>query len=319
VREWDIKPGVTMHFSGRRSPNVRKGRTFIRYLYTLENWLHAAGNEGSLNFWRQDEGFWAPEGITNTVLDEATIIKARATDSFEWISKSEAVAALDPAFGGDDCKLKFGELGDIDDTGRLGLEVKETVPVIISDRSKDSVEMQIAKQVIKECEARRVRPECFGLDATGTGRGIASYLQDLWSPMNLKVEFGGAPTDAPVSQDDPTNRKDAYDRKVTELAFTGREAVIAGQLRGLDQPTVNQFTSREYNYRGKKIVLEPKDMMKKRIGRSPDDMDCVMVMVAVAESRGMVIRTGSGQGQTRRAKTWLDEARKYDAVYDDFG
>jgi hypothetical protein len=57
--------------------------------------------------------------------------------------------------------------------------------------------------------------------------------------------------------------------------------------------------------------------MKKRIGRSPDDMDCVMVMVAVAESRGMVIRGGSGQGQARRAKTWLDEARKYDAVYGD--
>jgi len=46
-------------------------------------------------------------------------------------------------------------------------------------------------------------------------------------------------------------------------------------------------------------------------------MDGVMVMVAVAESRGMVIRTGSGQGQARRSKTWLDEARKYDAVYGD--
>jgi hypothetical protein len=312
VREWNIKPGVAIHFSGRRSPNVRRGKTFIKYLYTRENWIDAQGNENSLGFWRQDEGFWAPEGLVSTVFDEAAVSRVGGMGRYTWESKSELVAALDPAFGGDEIKLKFGTVGDIEG-GRLALEVGETVPVIIEDKPDESAERQIGRQIIQHCKKRGVKPECFGLDATGTGRGVASYLQDNWSPLINKVEFGGAPDDAPVSADDPTSMKDAYDRKVTQLWYQCREMLLAGQLRGLDAPSVQQFCKRMYDYRGKKIVLEKKDECRARIGRSPDDADCVAVMCHVARQRGVVVQGG---GQMVKGNRWLPAALEADTVYE---
>ena len=315
VREWNIKPGVAIHFSGRRSPNVKRGKTYIPYLYTKENYLDAQGHEDTLAYWRQDEGFWAPDGLSNTVMDEALVLKMDGAGRFDWNSKVEAVAALDPAFGGDQITLKFGQIGDIDHTGRLGLQITEKEDIKIREGQSDSIELQITKQVMEACRRRGVKPECFGLDATGIGRGVASYLQDMWSPLIVKVEFGGAPTDAPVSQDDPTSRKIAYDRKVTELWFTVKEMLKAGQLKGLDPDSISQFCRRTYDYRGKKIILETKADCKKRINRSPDDADCIAVMCYVAEQRGMVIQAG-GVSAAKRGNRWLDEARKFDELYD---
>jgi len=314
VRKWQVKPGVCLHFHGKRSPNVKRGKTIYPYLYTYENWKDAEGKEDTLQFWVMDAGFWAPEGISNTVFDEALVHKMGGMDAgTKWRTTSETLAALDPGFGGDECVLRFGEWGDVDGGGRL-LEVKEKVPIRISAKSKDPVDYQIARQTIVECAKRRVKPECFGLDATGTGRGVAAILSEEWSPLINKVEFGGAPTDKPVSQDNPVNCKDAYDRRVTELWMDGRELLTGGQLKGLDRDTVAQFCSRVYYYKGKKIAIETKEDCKKRIGRSPDDADAVVVMIDVARHRGLAPKRLLG---VKLSKSRMDKALEADELYRD--
>jgi hypothetical protein len=222
---------------------------------------------------------------------------------------------LDPGFGGDECVLRFGEWGDVEG-GRRVLEVKEKVPIRISAKSKDPVDYQIARQTIAECTKRRVKPECFGLDATGTGRGVAAILSEEWSPLIHKVEFGGTPSDNPVSQDNPTSCRDAYDRQVTELWMDLRELLVSGQLKGLDRDTVVQFCSRVYFYKGKKIAIETKEDCKKRLGRSPDDADSVVVMGRVARHRGLSPKRLLGD---KLVKSRMDKALEADELYRDEG
>lgn len=311
VREWKLPPGVCLHFHGKRSPNVKRSKTVFPYLYTYENWQAAKGNEDTPNFWTYDAGFWAPEGISNTVFDEPTIQRVDGMGAFTWQSYSYPVAALDPSFGGDECVLRIGTIGDIG-PGRMGLQIGAKIPIRLKQKSPRPVDYQIADQVIEACKKYNVKPENFGLDASGTGRGVAAILQETWSPMIKKVEFGGAPSDTPVSAEDPRACSEVYDRRVTELWYNCREVLGAGQLRGLDLPTCSQFCSRFYENKVRKIRLETKAECKERTGRSPDDADCVAVMVEVARGLGLSPKRNPVQS---RETIFMKKAKEADEVY----
>ena len=286
VREWQIKPGVCLHFHGKRSPNVKRGKTIYPYLYSLENWKDAAGREDTMHYWMMDAGFWPPEGISNTIFDEATVQKVGGMETVVFRSTKERLGAMDPAYGGDEPVLRFGSTGDLEN-GKKVLQCDEKVPLRLSGDDKTPVDYQLARQAIEACKARGVKPECFALDVTGRGAAIRSIMVEEWSPLVVGVEFGGAPSSTPVSVEDGTLCKDAYDRRVTELMYNCRELLLAGQLKGLDRVTVSQFCSRSYAYKGKKKSVETKDDCKLRIGRSPDDADTIAIMVELARQRGL--------------------------------
>lgn len=316
VAEWGIKPGICIHYDGSKSPNARSGKTVYPYIYTYENWQDAQRRLNTLNYWIYDKGWFAPEGLMPTVLEESAIMRVGGMDKFEWQSWSKKCAALDPAFGtGDDPAFIIGEVGDIQG-GRIGLHVTEKLPIKISQSTSTPADYQIADQVIEECNRRGIKPELFGLDATGTGRGVWAILTQKWSPNIVKVEFGGAPSDMVVSQDDPRPSKEVYDRRVTELWFNAREMVLSGQLRGLTRDMVSQFCRRLYEIPAKKYVLEKKVDYKARLGRSPDDADACVVLCEVARNNGMVVMGQPGEA-VRKEGRWLDEAKKYDDLYSD--
>ena len=284
VPEWQIAPGVCQHFSGRRSPNVQGCANLFPGLYPYDKFLANKGNENTLGYWTYDEGFWPPEGLSDTVFDEATIQNMDAMGKFEWAGRPIAIAALDPAYGGDDCVLRFGEIGEIGD-GRKALQIGERY--VIRFDTKKPIDIQIAEQVIKQCEKRSVTPENFGLDVSGRGTAVASILGEMWQPLFVKVEFGGYPSATAVAADDGTLAKDKYDRKVTQLWFNARRLLVSGQMKGLDRITSQQFCKRTYEEKSKKIRIEEKGEYKKRLNHSPDDADAVVVLVEVALNRGL--------------------------------
>jgi hypothetical protein len=249
-----------------------------------------------------------------TVFEESAVERVQGMGKFTWESWSRPLAAFDPAFGsGDDPAFYFGEMGDIGG-GRWGLEIKDKVPIRIRTIKDLPAEFQIAEQIIAECKKRNVKPADFALDATGIGRGIAAILMEKWSPEILRVEFGGSPSEAPVSQDDARPCKEVYDRRVTELWFGAREMLLAGQLRGIPQDAVNQFCRRTYDQSTRKIKIEKKEDYKARHGRSPDDADCVVVMCELARQRGMVV---VNQSEARPEGRWLKEALRVNEVYEE--
>jgi len=305
VPEWQIDPGICLHFDGWHSPNKEAGKTIYPHIYTFEDYQMSAQRSAdrlTLNHWRQDRGFWPPEGSCNTVMSEALIENRNGFGDFEWYTQAVPCAGLDPAFGGDECILQFGRVGTLAD-GTLAVQLTETLPVGFLTSQQAEVEYEIATQVIAACQSRGVRPEHLGMDATGIGRGIYSVISKLWNPSVRAIEFGGNATADPASVSDSRPGSEVYDNRVTQLWFDVRDLMDSGQLRGLTRQQAIQFCSREYEIvAGHRYRLNDKAKCKKRLGRSPDQADAVAVLCSVARQMGVLPRLHDG-GQNQ---SWQD-------------
>lgn len=291
VSKWQIEPGICLHFDGTKSPNVRARRTLHPYLYSWEDHLSAVNKpdyQQSMAYWAHDRGFWPPEGLSDRIFTEQMIEKYAGDGApYEFLTSRTPVAFLDPAFGGDDCKLLFGLLGDRPQGG-LALQLTESLIVPITAISKDEMDYQIARRVIEECRTRSVAPRQFGCDAVGIGRGVHAILSGEWSPEIQRVEGTGAPSDRPSSTADGRPATEVYDRMSTELWWSAREVLQAGQLRGLYPAAIAQLCSRLYAMKGRKYSIETKEEFKSRLQRSPDDADCFVSGTLVLTPNGEI-------------------------------
>jgi hypothetical protein len=302
VPEFQLPKGHCIHFDGAKSPNVEAGKTLYPFLYTWEDWQRALRDpnvQRSPLFYSQDRGFWPPEGFLLTVLTEELIEQGNARGEITFKGQTTPIGGLDSGFGGDACTLRFGKLGYLED-GKQGVQITERliVPILVDLRDENGklvpAEYQIAAFVKKQAESRAVRPSHFGVEATGTGRGAAAVLTQEWGEI-LWVESGGKPSDMPASEEDPRPANQVYDRRITELWFSVAAFVKNAQLGGLTEDDCQQFCARQYDFVAKKYVLEKKEDLKPRLGRSPDDADSVAVMVEVARRMGMHTRGPRGE------------------------
>lgn len=287
VPRWQIEPGTCLHFDGTKSPNVLARRTLHPYLYSWEDFLAASNKPDyaqSRAFWQHDRGFWAPEGLADTIFTESMIEKYDGPE-FKFESFSTPIAFLDPAFGGDDCKMLFGTLGNII-SGRLAVQITHNITIPISATSKDEIDYQVARRAVAECKKRNVQPRQFGVDAVGTGRGVAAIIAAEWSSEIQRVETTGAPTERPSSTADGRPAKEVYDRLATEFWWSAREILQGGQVRGFYRELIVQLCARTYALKGRKYAIETKEDFKARIKRSPDDADCFSAGTLVLTPQG---------------------------------
>jgi len=308
VEKWNLPSGRADHFDGFKSPNVVAGKTLYKYLYTYEDYTAARANSQerqTIQLWSSARGFWTPAGVLKTIFDEVMVEKY-GYGKFIWQSYSEPIASLDPAFGGDGCILQFADYGDLPNQ-RIGIQLKEFINIQADPTSKDVIDYQIARRVMVECDKRRIRPEKFAMDATGTGRGVYAVLKQEWGDV-LRVEFGGAPSAKSSSSADPRPSDEVYDRRVTELWYSAREFLLSDQLKGLYHEATVQFCSREYTIKKPKICLDTKEECKKKIGRSPDHADAIVVLIELCRAR-----LGANAGfQPKASNSWEAVMRKYD-------
>jgi len=313
VKSWSLPSGRADHFDGFKSPNVALQKTVYKYLYGYEDYRAAKANSQerqTIQLWSNDRGFWTPAGVLNTIFDELMIEKYDARGKFTWQTFSTKIASLDPAFGGDGCILQIGECGDLP-SGKIGVQLKEFISLQGDPTSKDELDFQIARRCMLECDKRGITPENFAMDRTGSGRGVYAIMRSEWGEI-LGVEFGGSPSDKPSSAADARPGIEVFDRRVTELWYTCKEFLISQQIKGFYDEAIIQFCSREYTIKKPKIVLDPKDDCKKKIGRSPDHADAIVVMVELCRTRLGAV-AGSFQKQSDR---WEVEAKKWDSMYD---
>jgi hypothetical protein len=309
--EWLTKTGVCIRFDGMRSPNVKAGRTIWPYLLTKAQLVHAVDSEGeeSPNFWKYTRGFWPPDGAVKTVISETLATKHDLTRTIKFAGAVHHLAGLDPAFcGGDRCILRFGRLGKTLG-GVMALNCDEIVPITPNARDSEPIHYQIANRVIAECEKRGVIPERFAMDSTGEGGGLADILTKTWGLIN-RIEFGGRPSEKPVSEEDTRPSDEAYDRKVSELWFSVRRWAMADKIGGLDGDTLREFCGRLYKDDKRKVYIEPKPEMKKRTGKSPDLADAAVALVELARQLG-----GETAPATKSNTAWERFCAEHDAVY----
>lgn len=319
VPEFQLPKGHCLHFDGKKSPNVLEGKTIFPFLYRWEDWQRSIKDpmrQGTAEFFSQDRGFWPGEGFLRTVLTEELIEQGNARGRIEFSGSTTPIGSVDPGFGGDKCVLRFGRLGRVA-SGKMAVQVEESIgiPILVDavdyDGKKIPAEYQIANFIKPEAQKRKVQPEFFGVESTGTGRGVAAILTQEWGEI-VAVESGGKPTDMPASEEDARPSNQVYDRKITELWFSVQAFVKGSQIGGLTEDDCEQFCARLYDYVNKKYYLEKKEDLKPRLGRSPDDADSVATMIHVARLRGMATRGPRGD---RMLSMWDREIQTQQQVY----
>ena len=330
VWETETPGGVCLHFDGLQSPNIKAGKTLFPFLLTQEyvDFIRAKYGEGSLEWWMYIRGFFPPDGTVSRVWPSGTIEKAQKAEEFDY--PPQAVASLDPAYEHDDCVLTIGLLGRLRNsrpcirtTAQYKIKTKEGPEHPLKDR-------QIADQVKKLCIEAGVAPENYIQDTTGNGRSVYALLHEGWSPKIHKLEYGGAATNRPLRLNDAKPADEQVKYFVSELWFRASYLAADGMICGLanlDSKTIDDLTTRRYTIKQdgerKVMIVESKDEMKKRLGRSPDYGDSVCQFGELMVRKGLLGEiAGTKLGTTRwdayrklaqRAAARYSEARKLTA------
>lgn len=295
--EWETKDGICIHFDGVKSPNVTEGKTKWEYLITIDQieTNKKKFGENSTTFWKYSRGFWCPEGSSQMVLTAQTCAKYCVQTDEPFHTTSQIIGAVDPAFEGDRCAVKFAKVGDRTD-GTKFLKFFKTVIIRPQATSKEPVTYQISNGIIKACEDVGCLPHHFACDTTGNGIAVADALARDWSSSIIRVLFNSAASDIPLSNLDTRSAKDVCKNKVTELWFAFRSYVEADLIRGMDPDTINEFCKRKLFSDGVRSFVEPKKEMKARLqGESPDLADAAALVVEVARKLGFgTIKKKSG-------------------------
>jgi hypothetical protein len=330
---WDTRflNGRCINFVGTDSPNFDDPDQPNCYPYLIgpkkiQELISAFGKD-SFEYYSQGVGVMKVGQLSHRVVTRDLCRKNHALDQPEWKSTTRTrIYGLDSAYGGDRCVGGWGEFGE-DPDGKMILCLHK--PRIIHITTDDEPENIIARGVKEDCSGSEIPPENMFHDSTGRGR-LGTALARLWSPNTNPVEFGGPPTERPVSLDifttDPITRerrlllcKEHYDRFVTELWFSVAYAIEGGQIRGLPEEVMDELCMRMWKLKkGDKKSVEPKTGtaenpgMKERTGRSPDLGDWAAILVEGARQRGFQIaRLGNSQSYTEGLSWLTDKANGF--------
>lgn len=329
TQEWQSRwyGAHVIALDGRDSPNFDfPGRTRYPYLIGKKKIEAVQKFEGDSDlFYNQCIGKPRPGAERKKVITRLLCEQGKAFDKVVWAgSETVHIVANDAAYsgvGGDRCVLIHCEFGrDVD--GKNIFCAHQPVIVPVNTSLRELPEDQIAKFARRYCEGLGVPPENFFFDARAT---LAVAYARLWSPNVNAVDFGGAPTDRPVSQDeyvwegDNTARRlkkasEHYSKFVTELWYSVRYAILGQQVRELPIEVAEELWKREWEFtKGNRIEVESKVEMKKRTKFSPDLADSLVTALEGARRRGFMLQNmKENQPTGRSAEDWLAiEVRKH--------
>lgn len=332
TQEWETRGGpfkgngLCQAFNGMDSPaddsaGERKRLHWLTNRDQIQNDLnYVGGNDKDPSYLSQSIGIWPMAGLDSTVLDDATITTFHCKERAQWTQKPTDFASLDPSFEGkDECILQFGKRGLTEIDGALRWMVdfggNDWERITVVSDSSEPIHHQIARQVKEKCEKRKIPPQEFALDSTGEGGGLMSILRVMWGPV-IGVEFGGKPTDMPVSETNPKPSHEHYDRRASELNISVRTFAQANCLRGLSNEACVQACARKTEYKGKRFRVETKTEMKKRIGRSPDNLDAVAVGIDLCRQKGVMASSGKPIPQRDWRREQERAAQEFESGYE---
>lgn len=312
---WDTRfmGGRCINLVGEDSPNFdypADQPTCYKYLISREKIANTLSffPKDSMEYYSQCRGTMKIGTIARRVLSRELCLKFGAQNQVIWDGAfpRTKVYFVDASYGGDRCVGGSAELGiEVGGKQVLSFNDPKIIPILIG-KEWGEPEEQIARYVKEDCESQNIPPENMGHDSTGRG-ALGTALAREWSALTNPIEFGGTPTDRPVSLDikildEETKQmryktcREEFDRFTTELWYSVRYAVEAGQIRDLPEEALEELCTRMWDkYKDDKKKLEVKDGTatkpgyKQRIGKSPDMGDWASGIVEMARRKGFQI------------------------------
>jgi len=334
VWETRFMNGRCVNLVGTDSPNFdfpADEPTRFKYLISKEK------IENTLSFWPKDSleyysqcvGVMKIGVLARRVVTREMCQLFNAQDDVTWLTNNfTRIAALDAAYSGDRCVAGYADFAK-DVNGDMILKIYPPVIVPVVIREDMIAEDQIATYLRHYATENNIKPENFFHDSTGRG-SLGTSLARIWSNLCNPVEFGGRPTNRPVSLDlfidDPETKMrrhkrcdEHYDRFVTELAFSVRYVIEGRQMRNLPSDVMDELCHRKWDkIRNDKISIEPKTGtstkpgFKERMGFSPDLADWISIIVEGARRRGFEIKKLASAPAKDSDDDWFKaEAKRY--------
>lgn len=297
---WTTRTGYCMYFNGEKSPNFQSKSGLAFPLISNENFrrkmMIRAGGEDTPMYWKQFYGFPPMTEISDKVLTYKLLQSNGAFEKALWLdTQRKVLAGLDLGFrsGGDPCVLSFCSLGKNTD-GRTVLEFEpDTVTLLPKQGSTDAFEVQIAKRVIDECRKRNCHD--LALDVTGDGGILLQHIEREAREQTYKlnvtaVSFSGTADDQVVIPGESRAAKEMFANKVSQLWAGFRVSVLNKVICGMREHSnaTTQLCGRKMSSDDRKrMTVEKKADMKKRLRRSPDDADASVLCAHLALKHGL--------------------------------
>ena len=300
---WKIKvagiEGLALRFDSEKdNPNQQsfdKGKG-LRYPFLPKpNDVAVAKKElGELNpqFWRKFRGFWPPADADDcTIVSDILLARHGALDKPIWDGTPKDIAGIDPSYteGGDRfvfTHMKWGKLI----SGKWAIALEKQYVLNRRAGSQEDFQYEMIQQIHDLSMKLGIPNQWMGVDASAGGIFWSIGERELLRGWHA-VSFAGAASDLPVSaqyamRNEATGKPqvgtDLFHNMSSELCFVSRYFLECEQLKGITPDLAWEMTQRKYVRRTRKIIIESKTDMKKRIGKSPDLFDSFSVGLFVA-------------------------------------
>ena len=188
------------------------------------------------------------------------------------ISLDDVEAATKRQYGGPEYEYSQKRLGV--DVARFG----DDTTVIYLRQGLKAGPFVVMRKADTQAIADRValavyntKSELVFVDQTGVGAGVVDGLRRLRIPV-IGVDSSSKPTE------------EKYFNKRAEMWCGMAEWLKRGAWLPYDDPILRQdLTSVQYDFKNSKVLIEPKDDIKERLGRSPDHGDALALTFALQD------------------------------------
>lgn len=285
--------------------------------------------EDSFEYYRLIKGVMKVAFAHSRVITRQLCREHGASEIAQWMDNTRhRVYFLDPSYGGEDsCVGGCLEWG-------LGLNGITLIHIVgyrryrFNLRLEKEVEDQIADILDDELQTYGVDSTDVFYDAVGKGTLGGAFARKFGSRAPVPVDSGARPTTRPVRQDlwvdepDGTRRlkrcDEHYDRFISEMWYSVRYCIEAGQMRNLPDEFIAEGCARIYEIAaGNKISVEAKsnpkkkEDLKRRLGRSPDLFDALAIGIEGARQRGFQIaKLGAGVEEEQKGDDFFEKESK---------
>lgn len=260
--------GVTpIRISGLDHPNVVTGATLVPGAVSRKsvNKRRADHGEDSRMFRSRVRGI-APEQAADALVHRAWVEAAIAQGKAWAVDKSREKHPW--AVGADPSNSDAGDEAAV--AWFQGAWCREITSAACPDANV------FGKTVWLAAQTRGIDGQNVGVDAIGVGAGSVNEIRRLGG-MPVALNSGGKPSARVTKGAD--GKGIAYDANQflnlrAQMYWQAREDLQYGRLGLPDDPQlVEELVTPTYEVRGGKVVIEPKDDVKRRLGRSPNKAD----------------------------------------------
>lgn len=296
--KWKTKRGTCRRIDAEKSPNVLLAREGLiephqkrwNGLISMEILEKKRADLSGPQFARQFRSRWPMEGTKDCMYSLDFLRSHGALMPAKWKEITNLVGGADPAWSHDGDRFPIVRLNvGIDDRDRLIVEFHSHNYLdveVVADQDRRTF---LANKLKKNCESAenyrlRVDIKLLGLDTTGGGAFFATDVANVWGNGFHRVGFKDSPSDKPATSDDNRTCKERFGTRRDEIWAIGMELIRGGQIKGLNrcQELLKQIKDATYEEKNKKIYVEDKKSMKKRLGYSPDLADAFFIALDVA-------------------------------------